>query len=168
VVYFARGLSSGNIKIGVSADPLRRIATIGRQNGEEMELLAVIPGSYHKEHQTHIQFSKFNLYGEWFEPAQEIFDFIDSLPHSNRLCRRPSAKYYDNEKKIVVKLDKETYGRLQDAANDNNRNLANLAGDIIADWFAHLPVPYRLTAEGRALLASIGVGVAEAKEQSNV
>lgn len=74
VVYFAR--RERLIKIGTTRNLSARIRSLG---GPGIVILATIPGGYLVERQILRQFSHLRTAGEWFEPAQELLDFIDSI-----------------------------------------------------------------------------------------
>lgn len=82
-VYFA--YREGHIKIGSSADPLRRLRSLalggvvmpnGVQPGE-LQLLATERGGQSRERELHVEFAKHRVAGEWFEDCIELRQYIE-------------------------------------------------------------------------------------------
>lgn len=71
VVYFAE--HAGRIKIGTSREVHKRMATLG------VTLLASEPGGYAREAQLHRRFADCHIAGEWFEPSDDLLDYIAGL-----------------------------------------------------------------------------------------
>ncbi|WP_224364201.1 DNA N-6-adenine-methyltransferase [Hyalangium versicolor] len=79
-VYFARG-PTGNIKIGVSANPWARVASLQTgAGGGKIVLLAIVDGGVEDERRLHERFASTRLVGEWFSPTPEILELIASFP----------------------------------------------------------------------------------------
>lgn len=77
VVYFIQSIEgNGLIKIGFSNNPLRRLKEIQRHSPIELRIVAMVNGNRELEAELHNRFSKYRKYGEWFEPSQEILQFI--------------------------------------------------------------------------------------------
>jgi hypothetical protein len=76
--YFARCLTTGNIKIGRSREPNERMKQLQAATGNPHELLATLRGG-ENESAYHSIFTEHRLYGEWFAPAPEILAEIDRL-----------------------------------------------------------------------------------------
>lgn len=74
-VYFAQAPTTGAIKIGFTSDVHRRI----RQIRPRVELLALMHGGRSWERQMHDRFAHLRIEGEWFQPADELINFIESL-----------------------------------------------------------------------------------------
>jgi hypothetical protein len=73
-VYFARHHPDGHhIKIGWAVDPTTRLRTW------LLEILAAVPGSREDEDAIQDAFMYLHYEGEWFEPGQELLDYIDHL-----------------------------------------------------------------------------------------
>jgi hypothetical protein len=76
-VYFIQDVNSNRIKIGKSKMLNRRYDKLKRNNAGDLKLLLSIDGYSSKETMLHRKFLQYRLHGEWFEPAQEILDYID-------------------------------------------------------------------------------------------
>jgi hypothetical protein len=71
-VYFIQSGYSGYIKIGSSADPQARLATLQTGASIKLRLLAVIPGGINEERALHSELASLRVMGEWFQNAAEI------------------------------------------------------------------------------------------------
>lgn len=86
VAYFIR--CGKYIKIGASASPLHRLATIQHTGGvltpdglnlKDCELITTEPGGFDREKELHAQFAHLRHTGEWFTEAPELTEYIESL-----------------------------------------------------------------------------------------
>lgn len=82
-VYFVRS-SNGTIKIGVSTDVMRRLASLQTANSARLTLLLIMPGTEEDEQELHRLFADERLRGEWFRPSRRLLRFIDE-------CRQLAA-----------------------------------------------------------------------------
>jgi hypothetical protein len=73
-VYFIR--AGDRIKIGFSRTPNVRLKTLQTANGDRLELLKVIPGSYDLESSLQAQFRQFRTIGDWFHASPELLSYI--------------------------------------------------------------------------------------------
>lgn len=73
-VYFIYG--SGRIKIGFATSPNVRLGHLQAASPEQLEPLALIPGSPDVEHFIQFMFRKHHHRDEWFEDVSEIRSFI--------------------------------------------------------------------------------------------
>lgn len=77
-VYFI-GDRDGDIKIGVSAEPHKRLKTLSNNHPGELTILALTTGGRDVERAYHQQFADHRKRGEWFTRAPEILAEIDRL-----------------------------------------------------------------------------------------
>lgn len=75
-VYFIQRGARGDIKIGYSANPGRRLAALQTGCPEALQLIATLPGSTRTEHELHRRFASLHVNGEWFRPGAGIFLYI--------------------------------------------------------------------------------------------
>lgn len=75
-VYFLRD-SAGNIKIGTTTNLHQRLIDLNIAHAVPLELVFSGYGGRVIEHEIHDMFKEHRLTGEWFNPAQDIFDFIE-------------------------------------------------------------------------------------------
>lgn len=80
-VYFARD-DRGRIKIGWSADPVRRVAGLQTAHAEDLELLGSAPGRKASETEHHERFDGFRIRREWFAPGAPLLAYIAALPQA--------------------------------------------------------------------------------------
>jgi hypothetical protein len=92
-VYFAR--VKGYVKIGYSADPMKRMSSIAKRSrtapadvspSDEVDPLGWIPGDRSVERRMHMSFGHLHVIGEWFWDDDAFDDFLRShdfavLPH---------------------------------------------------------------------------------------
>ena len=81
LVYFI-GSRAGPIKIGMAADPGRRLSGLQTSSPVDLHLLAVTVGGVAAEKAYHSRFRKHHIRGEWFLPAPEIQAEITRLQPS--------------------------------------------------------------------------------------
>ena len=79
LVYFIRA-ETGQIKIGISYDPVGRLHDLRGASPVPLKLLGAIPGGIEQEIALHKRFAKQRLHGEWFAPEIrfEVAEILDS------------------------------------------------------------------------------------------
>jgi hypothetical protein len=78
VIYFIRDAAGSRIKIGTTIRLSERLKQLTCESGDELEVLAVLSGSYEEESRLHQQFAHLRTVGEWFEPGDDLIGFIVS------------------------------------------------------------------------------------------
>lgn len=76
MIYFIRNIVSGNLKIGFSDTPSKRLKDLQTGSADKLVLIKTIPGDKELEVRLHEQFAHCRLDGEWFKPADEVLEFI--------------------------------------------------------------------------------------------
>lgn len=74
--YFIQSIIGGRIKIGKSVDTARRLQELQSCSPVHLRVLATIEGDHELE--MHQAFRGARSYGEWFNPTQELIDFIET------------------------------------------------------------------------------------------
>lgn len=95
IVYFAKRLDTGLIKIGTTEQVKLRLNLLILEIKTEVVYLGVLPGGRKEEAEIHSKFSEFSLGHEWFSPAPGLLDFISRetmqlefiRPSRLRLCQ---------------------------------------------------------------------------------
>jgi hypothetical protein len=83
-IYFIRNPSNGYIKIGFSTKPLGRLRDLQVGNSDDLEFLAIITGTMHREKLLKRRFKEYNIRGEWFAPGQKLKRFINAQKKRKR------------------------------------------------------------------------------------
>jgi hypothetical protein len=78
-VYFLRISENGPIKIGFTKRLRERLSKVQVDNPFFVKLIAVTKGGRKEEYQLHQKFAKYRLYGEWFDPAEELLRYIEQF-----------------------------------------------------------------------------------------
>ena len=78
-VYFIRSGTGGPIKIGFSTYTPTRLRNLQMTSGQDLTLLATIPGDLHREHELHRRFRHLRIHGEWFRPESDLLGFIAEI-----------------------------------------------------------------------------------------
>lgn len=78
-IYFAQAGEGGPVKIGWTAKPRRRFATLQTDCWLRVDILASIPGSMRDEAALHERFRAHRIRGEWFRPVPELLAFAESV-----------------------------------------------------------------------------------------
>lgn len=82
-VYFFRIGEDGPIKIGFTKRIRHRLAVVQVDNPSMVRLIAVMEGGRKEEFVLHKRFEEHRLYGEWFDPDNELVAFISTLQPLN-------------------------------------------------------------------------------------
>lgn len=78
VTYFLRCVATGHIKIGYSAVPTERVASLQTASSTRLELLGIVSATTFPERHLHWRFRKLREKGEWFRPGRDLLAFIES------------------------------------------------------------------------------------------
>lgn len=107
VVYFLQRGKNGPIKIGFSRNPKQRITAIQAYCAEKLRVLLILPADAEKrEKAIHEQFQRFRLKGEWFEPSQDLCDWIRE---QRKVRGRSRRKHSDTVKPVEQVEQKEIF-----------------------------------------------------------
>lgn len=74
MVYFIQVGDAGLVKIGVSSNPLVRLASLQTSHSDELRLIGTMPGKRSKERELHDRFASLRVRGEWFRPDMCILE----------------------------------------------------------------------------------------------
>lgn len=74
VYFIADGL--GNVKIGKSRNPARRLSSLRSGSAQQLTLIGVIPGYSLVEAAAHDVLDRIRLQGEWFTDCELLRDFM--------------------------------------------------------------------------------------------
>jgi hypothetical protein len=78
-LYFVQQLGGEKcIKIGTARNVAKRLLQLKTGSPYDLCVLKSVPGNCLQERMMHIKFSKYRMNGEWFYPAEELVNFINS------------------------------------------------------------------------------------------
>jgi hypothetical protein len=106
MIYFIQNPSDQKIKIGYSSNPniRKRQLQTGSSSNISHKLLLVLPGGRKREKDLHQNFYNYHSHNEWFEPTQEIFDFIKLQTIDEFIeCRVCGGKYLSSPMEPDIK-----------------------------------------------------------------
>jgi len=75
-VYFIKNPNTGLIKIGKAKNVFERIHALMVEHKTDLRILGTIEGYQQKENELHEKFAVYNNHLEWFNPAEEIIEYI--------------------------------------------------------------------------------------------
>lgn len=110
-VYFIKNPLTGFIKIGKSFMVKHRLKVLSKKNGAELQLLGVVPGGLNEERELHLRFDNSRRDGEWFLPAVDLLDFINS--NTMELNELPEEVWPTRSPRIEKELDQELIALIQ-------------------------------------------------------
>ncbi len=76
-VYYIQEEMDGNIKIGWSEDPIKRLQQHQTSNSRELRMLVYVKGSPDYEKEIHRKFQTSKTTGEWFKPDKKLLVHIE-------------------------------------------------------------------------------------------
>lgn len=83
-IYFIQESILKNIKIGfTSSHPKKRLHTLALANSQELHFLGFMLGDKPEEKRLHYKFKHLHVRNEWFEPGDDLLQFIDKLDYGN-------------------------------------------------------------------------------------
>jgi hypothetical protein len=125
----------GVIKIGIGADPDRRLATVRTHSPSPVRLLAVLPGTHADERELHELFSTYRSHNEWFRVEGPVCKFVemvrgfglDGIEPWDAVCSERSERYKAARQSAADK----TRRRWADPARRLDQLAGMLAGRLI-------------------------------------
>lgn len=91
MIYFVMASRPRAVKIGYSAKPAERIASLQSASAARLKLLGVCPGTREDESNLHARFADCRIRGEWFRASPELLAVVKTLCAGHRLhgrCQR--------------------------------------------------------------------------------
>jgi hypothetical protein len=77
---YAIGASDGTVKLGWSADPMRRLAKMKSDCPSHLRLLGLIAATLDQEGELHSLFVPWRVRGEWYRLEGPVLAFVEMLP----------------------------------------------------------------------------------------
>src|SRR3954470_2408881 len=78
-IYFIQAGTDGPVKIGITRNPRRRLASLQQANAEELRVLGLYRCYRLEERQLHDELAPACIRGEWFEPTPSVLSLAASL-----------------------------------------------------------------------------------------
>lgn len=120
--YFIRAGDNGPVKIGISADPEKRLRGLQTAQPDKLKLLGVLSGDH--ESKLHRQFNDLRLHGEWFRPAATLLEFIEASfgTGTTAICDEflPEVEPDSGVAELQPERDKQVFGKLMQHAHPCN------------------------------------------------
>ena len=125
-VYFAR--SGNSVKIGRSANPLQRTASL------RIQLIGVLKGGQ-KETELHLKFEKFRAGGEWFRFSPEIESYIQSSGAAENIksLTFPASGIIHQ---VLIKLEPKFFAQIEKIAKSEKRKPGPMVVILLERYFA--------------------------------
>jgi hypothetical protein len=76
MIYFLQSPEGGPVKIGTSLRLSSRLKTLGKEQGQALQVLGITKGEQRREKELHGRFAHLRIQGEWFQPGPELLRFI--------------------------------------------------------------------------------------------
>ena len=104
-VYYIQEEMDGNIKIGWSEDPLKRLSEHQTSNSRELRMLVYVKGDKDYEKEIHRKFQSSKTTGEWFKPDKRLLVHIEKERSKFFEIVQNLSTEYDELKKRLEKLE---------------------------------------------------------------
>ena len=85
LIYFIQQGNNGNIKIGYSKNPKKRLIQLQTATISKLYIIGKISGNRQNEKEIHQYLFKHRLRGEWFKPVKEVLNIIKKKKMPPRL-----------------------------------------------------------------------------------
>ena len=104
-VYYIQEEMDGNIKIGWSEDPIKRLQQHQTSNSRELRMLVYVKGSQEYEREIHRKFQTSKTTGEWFKPDKRLLVHIEKERSKFFEIVQKLSTDYENIKNRIEKLE---------------------------------------------------------------
>jgi len=104
-VYYIQEELDGNIKIGWSDDPIKRLSQHQTSNSRELRMLVYVKGSQEDEREIHRKFQNTKTQGEWFKPDKRLLVHIEKERSRFFEMVQKLSTDYDDLKNRIEKLE---------------------------------------------------------------
>jgi hypothetical protein len=126
MIYFIQD-ADGLVKIGTSVCLSQRLKQLNCEHKQKLKVLSVVDGSYADEAVLHLRFAHNRVLGEWFQPTDELNDFIAK-----------DARPWDGKDEIpdiyiAAKVDRALVNKAKLIAAHRGVSVAELLTDLIQE-----------------------------------
>ncbi len=126
MIYFVQAVDGGPIKIGTTIRLSLRLKQLCLEAENSFRVLAVLPGDQIEEQRLHHKFAHLRVMKEWFEPADDLLEFITHVA-------TPWDGADDSPEQQMAKIDATIMRRA--------RAVASIRGQRISDFLDELLKP---------------------------
>ena len=106
-VYYIQEEMDGNIKIGWSEDPIKRLQQHQTSNSRELRMLVYVKGSPDYEKEIHRKFQTSKTTGEWFKPDKRLLVHIEKERSKFFEIVQKLSTDYENLRSRIENLEKK-------------------------------------------------------------
>ena len=106
-VYYIQEEMDGNIKIGWSDDPIKRLTQHQTSNSRELRMLVYVKGSQEYEKEIHRKFQNLKTTGEWFKPDKRLLVHIEKERSKFFEIVQNLSSEYEELKKRLEEIEKK-------------------------------------------------------------
>lgn len=94
-VYFIRAGLDGDVKIGTSANPIKRLQGLQTGHAQKLFLIRLLDGGKPEERELHERFNDHRKYGEWFSFVPAMMADVGLMDIPDTTVRRRSPPPHD-------------------------------------------------------------------------
>lgn len=141
MIYFIQGQESGNIKIGYSITPDKRLNNLQTAHYEDLNVIGLLHGSMKDEEKLHKMFEDYHLRGEWYSPGDLLLEYINKNSQLKNSVIKLNDKFYKILLVKPIKLTLDFYVNISSfnlkiLADSDLRFVFGVEGkrEIILDW----------------------------------
>jgi hypothetical protein len=129
MIYFIQRVSDSAVKIGCSTNIDQRLWALVTEHKVKMSVLGVMEGDRVTEREMHTLFRNSWLRGEWFNPTDDLLDFIDKNTSAHE--RQPQRGRKTSKSRLLRRLTDAKPGIRRRAIETLCLKWPDDAGDLI-------------------------------------
>ena len=80
MIYFIQNTETKHIKIGYSDNVRNRLSDLQISSPHELTILTICEGGIELEKELHNKFNDYYVRGEWFNPSEELINYVNEFP----------------------------------------------------------------------------------------
>jgi hypothetical protein len=127
MIYFIQRTTGGEIKIGTTVRLSKRLRQLEMEYEADLNVLAIQDGGRETENELHQRFDHLRITGEWFEPQDDLMDFILTS------CREWDGTDEKPDTEVSVKIDETIYEKARVVAAGRGVKLSELLNNLLQE-----------------------------------